>query len=407
MDKTKETYDSSEKKLKVLQNEIKVLALDENMKGTDNKDIIAEMGCAWTYEAFLPALKDKKSFERYLTEFAEGKHLDDTLISTLLLFEMKYTKEIVTFLKEMKVEKDTKVYYFKELLLQFNDIVNKKSDTDKTHNERREEKKKSIDGILKGTNYKNLLESSFTRKSAILLASLLNSEESSDVSDLIELVKERNGRALTLIGINGMSDDDSDDDSNDDKEEEDKTKAEKKDRVVRWLKRAIGENDYMAYLVLIHLMVKNIEKKYKDYNKFKLSTTDEFNDLLHCMPVIVDLQLALCPKSSFLQPFFSFVRNYYVVSRNVRSTCVMLIAKILTNSNFNNDITDEAHKCLAEILDCDDGNKDNPYVLFVLDTMIQGDDYTKLVELCEAIHKKKVIPKDKLQLIELIGIPEN
>src|SRR5277367_834192 len=86
--------------------------LDQKLKESDEKISVMD-----GTDTILPELENKDSFKKYLNEFAEGKHLNDPLLGSLLAFESKHSKAIEKFLNEMKAEPLTELCLMKELLL--------------------------------------------------------------------------------------------------------------------------------------------------------------------------------------------------------------------------------------------------------------------------------------------------
>jgi hypothetical protein len=393
--------------LKVLQGTIRFTELDKKLSDFDDAIDVGKLASKVSMNLILPDLVDKKTFETYLTEYGEGKHVDDILLGTLIVFESEYSPRIESFLKEMKTKKDTFAHYSKEFLLNcFNFSREIEEINKKPYDARKGLREKLRKEFLEDSSYTNMLKSNITGNSARLTTSLLFlcNNLSINVTDLTDLAEEGNGRALSIIGLSFVnSDDDSDDD--DDKNKENKSEDDdikpKVMQSLKWFRRGIGKGDYLAYLMYSVVMSEKVDKLCKKTNKFTISGTTEFSDLIECTKVAIELGAAIKPKGDFMDGFFSLADDYFCVSESIRQFCLGTIARVLSdNKKYKKNIIKKAYKALRKTFDHDDDDeKEYPSLYLILD-VLRTHGVDKFIEVHEKIYKRKHLPKEILDTLD-------
>lgn len=381
--------------IKALQQKLKFSQLDEKLSKTDNDININFYAAEWEGKEELAPLADDKSFENYLVELGQGKHLDDLLIGTLISFESKRVNRILTFLKdEMKVEKDSLLFHQRELLLCCCKFVKDIEDSDLAYEERKKLKEKSLAEMLENSSYKKLMNNKETKASTILTTSLLflTNNVSINMADIVDLAdslvddgdNRTMGRALALISLKSLNGTD------DDKEAKMKESA-------KWAKRAIAKNDFLGYF--LYLMTNSEKLTESKSNKFALVKTKEFREVFDCLDVVVEIDMYLRSCTSFMDPVLSFMNNFFCVSRKIRADTLNIIARVLSSGKFGEESEKNAFETICSLLDCDEDNKkDEPVIYLILDILTEGG-VDKFIEVYETIYRRKHLPKEVLDVL--------
>jgi hypothetical protein len=382
--------------------------IDEDLKKTEPDKSITEFLNKWDIRS-LP-LGIKKSHSDVLDQFVKGYKMDHSngimFFGTLIIIRSIHCDVIESFFKKLKTKNETPIHYLKKFMLELCDFAKlvddfpdetsedsddengdnvdngnndddeisiRKKDTLKLETSnpdiKKKEKPKSIkelrDELLKSINYVKLLEHADTKYATqtIMQHLSITLKMPLDLSDLIDAINDNFSRAYTLVGIYYFF------------IQPDFEKS------LRWLKRAMYENDYLAYITLSDLLIEDLNKKYLCFNKFSLSLTDEFDYLFDCLPILVDTHIALLPKKTILKPLAVFFDELYVISSKIRERCVRLATKIIMCPDAGKDIIEVSYDFLRKIVGLI--YDENAFLIFLEEAK---HDFEKFVASCEELY---------------------
>jgi hypothetical protein len=363
------------------------------------------------FSELLAHVKSKETFKKYLKEIAKGKHLDETLLGTLVLEQHLFSThtsrigDVELLLKELKTQDNTLAHNFKYFVLDCFEFIRKpdaklkieskaedgfKSDSDDDDDKTKESlktksniietiKKKESEvktkeeawrELVESTNYKKLVDDKLTCNTAKLLMHHLAIEFDMpvDMLDLIELAEAGIGRAFTLIGI--------------------KYKKDDLESALKWIKRGMLTGDHLAYLSFTELSLAFFDKVEDKYNNYTIAETQECKDLFICFTDILELQLNLhFDFAKGITKFFFEEIGY--ISKDYRKKCFDMAILILKTHKLGKEIVTLAHDCLLHLINLD-SNEDSERTLHFLLGKYSGEMNT-LFEICEKIYAKNTL----------------
>jgi hypothetical protein len=330
----------------------------------------------------LEKFETEDNVKEYLIDFSEGKYSNDEVIPTLLLLKTKYADMIESFLKDMKVDEKTNLGYLKEYIRLIASTI---SCGDKNI------KKELILDLKKTKPYKQLLESNETKVGAhsSMMALLTFEEMNIDDTDIIDMAKNNNLVMLSLL-------------------DKDRNKCLDDSAKLKILKKSVLDGNIIGCIAFVKVMTKYFHDMSSKYNNFTVSCCKEFKIFVNFLPVLVEIENVLQPKSSFLNGIADFIAKYYDASMSVRSFTAGMVAKILMDKTFSEETSNIAYSFLHKIVDGTDVNisthyenkKNDPTFFLLLETAIENID--KFIEICETIHKNRCLTKDISTIISLI-----
>jgi hypothetical protein len=389
-----------EKKIKDMQTELKINRLKEELKNKLQEEVEKFPRTQDWLNSYTQDYKDAKSLIRYLNEISEGKHLDNSLITTLVLFETEQFKIIEDYLTHLKIEsnelstsnssgstagnlwstgsnksyvrelKDLKEFYLKICAIT-------KCEGDK------KDKEKLVTELADSEYYERLLNNTNTKNGVILsMATLLTFQNMTmNDTDIIDLAINDCPRALALIAINEKN-------------------CLNKDERMAFFEYSACKGDIVGCVGFVSSALKLFDDLKKECNVFTISRRNDFKTALNVLPIVIELELIFQQKNTLCDDIFDFISEYYDASNIVRTIAAKAVVRILKEPKFNKEILKLAYEFSEKTFVLDSTNTNTSAVLTLLE--LAETDVNIFVRICEAIHKNKAIPKELTTIIKSI-----